>query len=269
MVLAPPHGSNDSNRRRSGRVVLFAGFALLLWLGLASERVYVGVVAYSGVGWAERDGGRYFFGKYRLDRISEDADGFHAGSQRRDCDAVRAWRARVAEVNLEAEFDSCRCDGAVHGNAHANIDCLVADDASGGRRGQVLHAVVFAGWVAGNLNHDSKAIVGVARRYQFPSLGPLRSGDFSGGLATVKRKLDQLGFEVRVPDATGAASSYWWHGSQADRFWAEIRRVREGLGQELRCPFEDAVGHRNGWWDLVDDLRTGDCVYHWNAEQGR
>lgn len=49
--------------------------------------------------------------------------------------------------------------------------------------------------VTGRL-YDSKAIAGVAHGYQFPNLGPLDSTDFSGGEATVERKLVGLGFEV-------------------------------------------------------------------------
>jgi len=43
---------------------------------------------------------------------------------------------------------------------------------------------------------DSKAVVGVAYRHQFPEKGPLRPADFSGGEATVVPKLQSLGFEV-------------------------------------------------------------------------
>ena len=46
--------------------------------------------------------------------------------------------------------------------------------------------------------YDSKAIVGVAHGYQFPAEGPLKSEQFNGGEATVKRKLEELGFHVRV-----------------------------------------------------------------------
>jgi len=46
--------------------------------------------------------------------------------------------------------------------------------------------------------YDSKAIVGVAHGYEFPSEGPLESSEFSGGKATVKPKLEELGFTVRV-----------------------------------------------------------------------
>lgn len=73
----------------------------------------------------------------------------------------------------------------------------------------------------------------------------------------------------RPLDVIRAESAYWWHGSPTERFWVEIRSVGEGLGQELRCPFEDKAGHRNGWWELVDEVKTDDCIYHWNAEQAR
>jgi len=49
--------------------------------------------------------------------------------------------------------------------------------------------------------YDSKAIVAVAHGYQHPHLGPLTSAEFSGGNATVRPKLESLGFEVRIrPD---------------------------------------------------------------------
>jgi len=48
---------------------------------------------------------------------------------------------------------------------------------------------------------DSKAIAGVAYGIQFPAAGALRSAEFSGGEATVAKKLQSLGFEVvRVGD---------------------------------------------------------------------
>lgn len=48
---------------------------------------------------------------------------------------------------------------------------------------------------------DSKAIAGVALGLQFPAEGPLRAAQFSGGSATVVRRLTSLGFEVRPLDA--------------------------------------------------------------------
>jgi putative restriction endonuclease len=46
--------------------------------------------------------------------------------------------------------------------------------------------------------YDSKAIAGVAHKYQFPDDGPLRAMDFSGGEATVQKRLEHLGFVVLV-----------------------------------------------------------------------
>ena len=46
--------------------------------------------------------------------------------------------------------------------------------------------------------YDSKAILGAAHGFEFPDLGPLERGDFSGGEATVQRKLEELGFDVEV-----------------------------------------------------------------------
>ncbi len=47
--------------------------------------------------------------------------------------------------------------------------------------------------------YDSKALAGVAVGKQFPISGPLTASEFSGGEATVKAKLEQLGFEVAGP----------------------------------------------------------------------
>lgn len=44
--------------------------------------------------------------------------------------------------------------------------------------------------------YDSKAIAGAAFGYQHPDRGALSSHDFSGGEATVKAKLEELGFEI-------------------------------------------------------------------------
>src|SRR5437867_3354561 len=51
--------------------------------------------------------------------------------------------------------------------------------------------------------YDSKAIVGAAHGFEHPADGPLRSDAFSGGTATVVRKLESLGFEVaRIGEST-------------------------------------------------------------------
>ena len=54
--------------------------------------------------------------------------------------------------------------------------------------------------------YDSKAVLGVAHGYAQPDLGPMQAHDFNGGAATVKPKLEQLGFRVEVgsPSMPGA-----------------------------------------------------------------
>lgn len=47
-------------------------------------------------------------------------------------------------------------------------------------------------------DYDSKAIVGAAYGHQFPARGPMLSSEFSGGDRTVRRKLEELGFNLLV-----------------------------------------------------------------------
>jgi hypothetical protein len=47
---------------------------------------------------------------------------------------------------------------------------------------------------------DSKAIAAAAHGAQFPNEGPLKADQFSGGDATVRRKLEELGFTVTGPE---------------------------------------------------------------------
>ncbi|WP_158282092.1 MULTISPECIES: HNH endonuclease [unclassified Azospirillum] len=46
--------------------------------------------------------------------------------------------------------------------------------------------------------YDSKAVIAAAHGYQYPNRGPLVYDDFSGGEKTVQRKLEELGFHVKV-----------------------------------------------------------------------
>lgn len=55
-------------------------------------------------------------------------------------------------------------------------------------------------------SYDSKAIAGAAHGYQHPTLGPLGSKDFSGGDATVRARLEALGFTVVVTEPKTAPS---------------------------------------------------------------
>src|SRR5689334_5700454 len=60
----------------------------------------------------------------------------------------------------------------------------------------------------------SKAIAGAAHGFQFPEQGPLRADEFSGGEATVQRKLEELGFDIEVmtsDDADRMRALAWFH----------------------------------------------------------
>src|SRR5215210_7463252 len=48
--------------------------------------------------------------------------------------------------------------------------------------------------------YDSKAIAGVAYGIEHPDRGPLRPEEFSGGDATVRPILEELGFVVRAKE---------------------------------------------------------------------
>src|SRR6266852_729469 len=51
-------------------------------------------------------------------------------------------------------------------------------------------------------HYDSKAIAGAAHGFDHSAQGPLRSADFSGGEATVRKRLIELNFRVgRLPRA--------------------------------------------------------------------
>jgi len=64
--------------------------------------------------------------------------------------------------------------------------------------GYVVHDATTGLWA------DSKAIAGVAVGMQYPGSGGLKSSEFSGGAATVVRRLRALGFEVQpLADVTG------------------------------------------------------------------
>lgn len=60
--------------------------------------------------------------------------------------------------------------------------------------------------IHGGRRYDSKAIAGAAFGFQHPDRPPLRGPDFSGGEATVRRRLEQLGFRVTRSSATGEAT---------------------------------------------------------------
>lgn len=87
---------------------------------------------------------------------------------------------------------------------------------------------------------DSKAIAGAAVGFQFPADGPLLPSQFSGGVATVVRKLRLLGFEVQALE-TGAGQD--WNAQEVELIVADYLAMLmcELAGQ----PFNKALRRRN------------------------
>lgn len=97
--------------------------------------------------------------------------------------------------------------------------------------------------------YDSKAIAGVAHGKQHPQAGPLRSQDFSGGLLTVTRALEKLGF--RIVDVQEA---------KLPRRWAFC-------ANPSRYQIRDAIEHleTDYWLAERGDIRVRDTVAIWQT----
>ena len=103
--------------------------------------------------------------------------------------------------------------------------------------------------------YDSKAILGVAHGYQFREKGPLDSGEFSGGAATVVPKLEKLGFTVRERGThqLGRGVQYWALCANPKVY--DIERAVQELTRD--------------WWGIGNhDLRPGDGVLIWRTKAG-
>jgi putative restriction endonuclease len=110
----------------------------------------------------------------------------------------------------------------------------------------------------GGRDYDSKAIAGVAHGIQHREGQPLPASAFSGGEATVARKLRSLGFEViqrsaqDTPQASGRAVQ---ERARRESMWASLRaaggpdRLSPGLLREV-----GVYGGAQGVW--VDTDRT-------------
>ena len=105
--------------------------------------------------------------------------------------------------------------------------------------------------------YDSKALAGVAYGKQFPAEGPLKSDAFSGREATVKAKLEELGFEVSGPSAASqkhitAGDVELFRQSRSRDRYADLlpsekeayRRIHLAL-DELSASVVDALGGAN------------------------
>jgi hypothetical protein len=109
--------------------------------------------------------------------------------------------------------------------------------------------------------YDSKALAGVAVGKQFPASGPLAASEFSGGEATVKAKLESLGFDlISIRDESE-------RGSPEIKAWAEITSLEHGhggqgwsLGHCLWSPTSAKDGSDR--YSIMTNPTIGDHVFH-------
>jgi len=86
---------------------------------------------------------------------------------------------------------------------------------------------------------DSKAIAGVAVGKQFPAEGTLRAAQFSGGAATVVRRLVLLGFQVRPLDSR---TGHDWGRDEAEIIVSDYLRML--LSELAGQPYNKAAHRR-------------------------
>lgn len=77
-------------------------------------------------------------------------------------------------------------------------------------------------------HYASKAIVGAAHGYAYPNLGPLSADNFNGGAKTVKRKLEELGFDVEVERIRPIVSTFTSQELEVGQIY-----TRAGLKQQF------------------------------------
>jgi MoxR-like ATPase len=130
----------------------------------------------------------------------------------------RAARRGVTKASVIEAIDECRALGAARFQEKYGF---------GAARGYVLH---YEGGA-----FDSKAIVGAARGFARPDLGPLKSSEFSGGRDDAAGILEDLGFEIREPSDPGKQHA-----------WI-IRAGREGRYEDLALAENVAL---IGWSEL-------------------
>jgi putative restriction endonuclease len=118
--------------------------------------------------------------------------------------------------------------------------------------------------------YDSKAIIGAAHGYARPDLGALAATDFSGGEATVQRKLEELGFAVEVAgDARATRGQFTATASQPDAFlltWKETGWPYENIERMLASFARDGFVEEE--WRIQSHRRAKPGDRGWLLKQG-
>jgi len=61
---------------------------------------------------------------------------------------------------------------------------------------------------------------------------------------------------------------HWWESLPEERYWVEIRTI-PGIGEEVYSETLNAKNRPDPHWELVRTLRTGQVVFHYDADQSR
>jgi hypothetical protein len=133
--------------------------------------------------------------------------------------------------------------------------------------------------------YDSKAIVGAAHGFDFPRQGAFHPQDFSGGEATVQRKLEQLGFEVVVEPKRGDWTPSPRGPRASERLTVGAVYTRKQLAEQFgitRCDPQHRVFQPKGFssvWLFVTEKKTPDRrlyedrldgdTLHWQDQSSR
>jgi hypothetical protein len=60
----------------------------------------------------------------------------------------------------------------------------------------------------------------------------------------------------------------WWETPGRGRYWVEIRKAH-GIGENLYCNSRNQAGEPDSRYELVRQVRAGDVVFHYNADESR
>ncbi len=105
--------------------------------------------------------------------------------------------------------------------------------------------------------YDSKAIIGVAHRYEGEGKRALKSDEFSGGEATVKRKLEELGFTVEKQSNPEKREPRFWWVNQGRSYKEETD------GGFVWAPQNNKDGHEMSYHRNVNRVKKGDIIFHY------
>ncbi|TDH60285.1 HNH endonuclease [Dankookia rubra] len=135
-------------------------------------------------------------------------------------------------------------------------------------------------WIEhGGTLYPSKALLGVAWRYDGPGRRPLLPIQFSGGKDTVQPKAEQLGFRVvvrEIGDQPLANAPTGRDGHQAEQqsnrpsfWWVNNKQTHrhEIRGGYLWLPKANKNGARNQTYDNMRRVRAGDVVFAYSDQR--